>query len=167
MSLGRYNSQGVSTTNYAARPGPPENAGVDNVFTDRPVGIATLAWNTTEPIDLRVVHQTNNTVYSNGATIPTNTGLTVGAASGRYFWFPESTKASYSNYSVEMDGTRIRRVHVFCYDTDGVYVAGTHTTGTPPFNFNACSSAGLMKVVAEDVDFEYSGRTGTQIFRIQ
>ena len=166
-SSGRYNSQGVSTSSYTARPGPPENAGVNNVFTERPVGIATLAWNTTEPIDMRVVHSTNDIVYANGATIPLNTDLMVGTASGKFFAFPESSRATYTDYTgLTVDGRRVRKVHIFWYNNDGSYRAHQSVTNRP-YVFNTGATAGYMKVIAEDIDFMYSGRSGTQIFRIK
>lgn len=165
---GDYNAEGEGEADrdYDDRPGPAENAGIDGVFTERPAGIAALAWNTTEPIDMRVIHRTNNTVYPNGTTIAKSQDLTVGASSGRFFWFPESHFGSYTSFADEVDGRRVGQVHVFWYNNDGSYRNHSSLSG-PPFEFNSDATDGYMKVIAADVDFAYSGRTGTQIFRVK
>ncbi|MCP4402618.1 MAG: hypothetical protein GY801_35600 [bacterium] len=161
--FGSYNSRGESTSSYSARPGPPENSGTDNVFTERPVGIATLAWNTTEPFDMRVTDGTD--IFLNGATIGLGVAFEVGAASGQYFSFPESDLAEYTNYRASVNGRRIGEVHVFWYNNDGSY--RTHASdASAPFEFDSDNTQGYMKVIATDTDFKYSGRSGTQIFRL-
>ncbi|PIE31783.1 hypothetical protein CSA56_17310, partial [candidate division KSB3 bacterium] len=164
-SFGVYSSQGAKTGNadYDERPGPAENAGVDNVFTERPVGIATLAWNTVDPIDIRVVDITTHMVYQNGSPITAGRTVRIGAASGAFFDFP----VSYASVtSAAIDGQRANRIHVFWYNTDGSYRDYELKSGVPPFLVNVGNTSGFMKVVVEDTDFEYSGRTGTQLFRI-
>lgn len=172
-NFGVYNAEGSAeaNTDNSQRPGPAENAAYydgsnvqnEGKTTDRPVGIATAIWNTTEPVDIRVI--VNNAVKPNGSTIAPSTAFVVGASSGRYFWFPESDVTAYSNYSTEMDGRRVGRVHKFCYDANGNYVSHS-SDPTPTYNFTSCAAAGTMKIVVEDVDFKYGGRTGTQIFKI-
>jgi hypothetical protein len=154
-------------------PGPAENAGKDGYFSDRPVGITALTWDTITPIDMRVMNLSTSTVYSNGATIPKGTNLRVGVRTQGYFGLPYSDINTYTEYMASTlgeDGKGIKRVHVFCYDPDGEYVGHKELTA-PPYEFTPSTDIsskcnGYMKIIAEDKYFTNSGKTGTMIFNM-
>ncbi|MBD3305195.1 hypothetical protein GF339_02470 [candidate division KSB3 bacterium] len=164
---GVYNSAGAT-----------ENVpGVDGKFTDRPVGIAALTWNT-EMLDMRILNTatTPDTVYPNGTTIPNNTLLRLGARTQRFFGLPPSDPTTYTNYTGSeyyIDTRGIERIHVFCYNSSGSYLGyKTVSTTTTPWTFNTnqitnCTSGSYVKMVAEDALFGTSGKTGTMFFKVQ
>lgn len=170
---GYYNSSSVltggrvegSTENVPGRPG---------YFTDRPVGVAALTW-TTSPFDLRLIdlNATPKVQYPNGAIVDNDTLLRVGVQHRGFFGLPYANVSSYTNFTAErmnLDARGTARVHVFCYNTSGVYA--NHTAlSVMPFEFTPGAAplscpAGYMKIVAEDTQFGYSGKTGTMIFRL-
>jgi hypothetical protein len=153
--------------------GSTENTENNNRFSDRPVGIAALNWNTIDPFDMRVVDAaTGNTLYPNGATINRTTQLQVGALSRAFFGLPYSNTDTYTDFNdsaLELDGSRIRRVHVFCYNANGTFL-NHDTIDSPPYQFtpNAIhTDCSYMKIIAEDQYFGHSGKTGTMIFKLQ
>jgi hypothetical protein len=175
---------GVYSGSYNSTPGAVGTGSSGNVpgvrdrFTDRPVGIAALTWDTVTPFDMRVLHTDptpeNSTVYPNGTTIPINTELRVGVVAHRFFDFPYSDPMTYLNYSssrLGLDGKGVKQVHVFCYNSTGAFV-GYMALPSPPFRFVpsqsplSCVANGYMKIIAEDKHFKYSGKTGTMIFKI-
>jgi hypothetical protein len=170
LEYGVYSSQGASgstgsTENVPGRPG---------LFTDRPVGIAALTWDTVTPFDMRVVDLTNSIVFPNGTTIDRTRQLQVGMQASDFFGLPYTDLSTYTDYTSEelaLDGRRIKRVHVFCYDTNSVF--RNHTALLePPYRFtpNAipnCSNAEYMKVISEHKHFDYSGKSGTLLYRLQ
>ncbi len=187
LNNGVYNS-----TAAAGSTGSTNNVpGVAAFYTDRPAGIAALQWNTVKPIDIRVVNAdgtdsgvTGATAYPPGAALPLTTPLRIGVTS-RYlsFGYSETMKGAFWNFSTagsqlvgRWDAVEAGRVHIFCYNAFGVYQ--DHTALPAPdyngdatyrisLNSMACSSKGLVKIVAEDADFAYSARSGTVFYSIR
>lgn len=151
-----------STENVPGRPG---------YYTDKPVGMSVLTWNTVTPIDMRVMSGRN--LYPNGATITRTTALNVAVTGRRFFGMPYTNSTSFTNFTSRADkrnlnGQYINKVHVFCYGSTGAFL--NHTAlHSQPFMFTpntVSNSCAYMKVVAEDYYFMYSGRTGTQFFKV-
>lgn len=176
ISDGKYNSDGGG-----AGTGSTENAGREDYFTDRPVGLAAVTWDTISPIDMRVVDLASQTVYPNGASISKTKTLRVGVLARAFFGLPYSNITTYTNYTSQeylLEGKGVKRVHAFCYDTTGKYVgyavddaapfifAPNGTTVTGGVQRPATCNAGYLKLIAEDKYFTYSGKTGTMIFQL-
>ncbi|PID58319.1 hypothetical protein CSB45_04430 [candidate division KSB3 bacterium] len=192
-SNGVYNSTGDTNRGIASTNNVP---GVAQVYTDRPFGVAALQWNTVKPIDIRVVNADGSdaaglsspiTSYPPGTALPLNSALRIGVSS-RYlsFGYPESMKDSFWNFSSEKsafwnvstapspsvgrwDGIKAGRVHIFCYGSAGAFQGHTALSEAPysvTLSAFGCSRGGLAKIVAEDNDFAYSGRTGTLFYTI-
>ena len=158
------------------------------MLSDHPVGIAALTWDTTLPFDMRLVDQANDIYYSNEATIPPAASLRVGVRARGFFGLPgdpnpptgQNMRQSFMNYTADpldqahrnLDGKGINRVHVFCYNSNSVFQGHTILPSSP-YNFVpnqaplSCTAGGYMKIVAEDTHLEFSGKTGTMIFKIQ
>lgn len=148
-------------------------------YTDRPVGIAALTWDTISPYDLRVMNVSTGTVYASDAAIPIIDGTTklrIGLRGRGFFGLPFSNITTYSNYSstekYNLDGKSVKRIHIFCYDSTGAYL-GHAVDDEVPYEFTPATDAscptagGYMKVIAEDSLFEWSGKTGGMIFQLQ
>ena len=112
-------------------------------------------------------------------------------ASSRYlsFGYSEDMNASFWNFSSEgddpkgsiiagrWDAVETGPVHIFCYDVNGAFTAHTSlpapewdaesATYETQLNNMDCRSKGLVKIVVEDDDFEYSARSGTVFYNIQ
>jgi hypothetical protein len=154
--------------------GATENVpGRNAYYTDRPVGIDSLTWDTVTPFDIRVVELSSSTIFPNGTTIDKDTQLRIGARARGFFGFPQTDITTYTNYTAErfyLDGKYINRVHVVCYDDSGAFQGHT-ALPAPPYNIipNSISSSctGYMKVIAEDKHFAYSGKTGTKLFKMK
>ncbi|GAK57415.1 cell surface protein [Candidatus Vecturithrix granuli] len=180
---GVYNSTGAANSTGASGNVP----GRFGYFTDRPVGITALQWNTLKPIDIRVVDSTKS--YLPGESLPLNTPLRIGVSSRKLsFGYPETNRIMFTGYSSEWteltgrwDATDAGRVHLFCYDKTGKYISGSHkwvsalnnkgVLFTPPFLVTlsppTCTSPGFVKIVVEDVDFNDSARTGTAFYGVK
>lgn len=176
ISDGFYNSSSIIRANIVE--GSTENVpGKPGYFTDRPVGLATLQWNTKKPIDIRVVKESTPTaVYVNGGTVPRSSQIRIGVSSRYLFMPPEDDYDAFRNSSTEVsetakrwDGLYAGRVHVFCYDKYGQFDNHSALPAAPyriTLSSMGCQTNGFAKIVAEDRDFAYSGRTGTMFFRI-
>ena len=112
-------------------------------------------------------------IYPNGATIPANTLLRIGARTRGFFGFPIHTSRSFTNFSSKdlgVNGVGIKRLHVFCYDKNGAFKGYTGLTNKPwLFNtqqISGCAAGGIVKIISEDKHFGYSGKTGVMIFRV-
>ena len=190
---GVHNSSGFSSNNV------PSTSGT-SLFSERPVGIATLQWNTLKPIDIRVVPEssgpadspTNDDAYEPVTdTLPRDVKLRIGVSSrvqrfgspvdkAKSFWNASSVNAPLPRAYGRWDGMLSGRVHFFCYNSDGTF--SEHTALYPysetgePYNIqldqvggagsNKCPANGFVKIVAEDKDFGYSGRSGTAYFKL-
>jgi hypothetical protein len=173
---GVYSSAGRISAAADIVEGSTENVpGVDGFFTDRPVGIATLTWDTVNPFDIRVFDLGNRVIYPNGTTIDNDTLLRIGVHARAFFGIPYKNVSTYTNFTstnYAWDGKQTQRVHIFCYDTNGAFQNHTALL-EPPFEFtpgnpiaNPICPPGYMKIVAEENLFGYSGKSGTQIFRV-
>ncbi|MDY0093580.1 MAG: choice-of-anchor Q domain-containing protein, partial [Candidatus Vecturithrix sp.] len=176
---GRYNSDGGGALPST---GSTENVpGRTGYFTDRPVGIDAMTWDTITPFDMRVADIAGGTLYPNGASISKTKTLRVGVTARAFFELPYGTITNYTNYTSQkylVDGKGVKRMHAFCYDLTGKYV-GYVVDDKPPFIFApngttvangvqrpAACGAGYLKLIAEDKHFTYSGKTGTMIFQL-
>lgn len=175
---GSYDSTGTTTGGTVE--GSTSNVpGVANVYTDRPVGIAALTWNTVEPFDMRVIDMDTHRLYPNGTTIAGNTEVRIGAMHRKFFGLPFTNVSGFTNFTAQeadsdqtvlnLDGTYVNRVHAFCYNSSGAFLNHTALHEIPfllePDDLDA--SCSYMKVIAEDRFFWTSGKTGTQIFKVQ
>jgi len=187
-SDGVYNSTGTIDAGNDIIEGSTNNVpGRQDLFTDRPAGLGSLQWNTKKPIDIRVINNADvgdigtsvtaaTSAYVNGATISRGTLIRIGVSSRYLFQPPEDKALAFLNSSTEVSQTAVRwdglyagKVHIFCYDKYGAF--DNHTAlPTAPYRITlssmGCQSDGFAKVVAEDRDFAYSGRSGTMFFRV-
>lgn len=187
ISDGAYDSTGGGGSGST---GSTENTTIDGKFTDRPVGITALQWNTLKPIDIRVADATGSNPYLPGQSLPRTTELRIGVSSRKLsFGYPENNRTMFMGYSTQWteltgdwDATDTGRVHLFCYDKDGAYITGSHThadgvlepstpTSDTPYLVTlsdlGCVSGGFLKIVVEDEDFNFSARTGTAFYGVQ
>ena len=176
-SGGWYNSEGVVDTTRTV--GSSNNVPRHPlVYADRPVGVTSLVWSTDPPVDIRVLRSkldgaTADAIYPNGATIPANTLLRIGARTRGFFGFPIHTSRSFTNFSSKalgVNGIGIKRLHVFCYDKNGAFKGYTGLTNKPWLfstqQISGCAAGGIVKIISEDKHFGYSGKTGVMIFRV-
>lgn len=189
---GVYNSTGSSAAATKSAGSSGNVPGRSAYFTDRPVGITTLHWNTLKPIDIRVIKAsgTETKTYIPGEALPLNESLRIGISSRKLsFGYPENKKIMFTGYSTEWteltgrwDATDAGRVHLFCYDKAGKYINGSHnhlngvlepstTTSITPYIVRlsdlGCTSPGFVKIVVEDEDFGFDARTGTAFYGVQ
>ena len=194
---GVHNSTGSTTNQQGASNNIP---GAANLFSERPVGLAALQWNTFKPMDIRVVPYDSDSDSSADAyepmvdPLPVNDALRIGVSSrvlrfqapldkAKGFW---NASTLDNDFDIDMlgrwDAMKSGRVHFFCYNSSGVFT--DHTALQPPTQYDidnntkplsyqiqlddiSCSSGGFVKIVAEDADFGYSGRSGTIFYELE